>query len=67
VKANAQANKGKASGSTERQVFTEPAVYFVAKNRMNGTLPPVVSFSARDDDAIWQFVFHGATVQQETT
>lgn len=66
VKANKQASKGKASGSTERVIYTEPAVYFVAKNRMNGKLPPVVSFSQRDDDSLWQFVFGGATQPTET-
>lgn len=56
-KANAQANKGKAHGTTDRQVFTEPEVYFLAKNRMNGTLPSPITFKTRDDDSIWQFLF----------
>lgn len=57
TKANVKANKGKATGSTERIIYTEPEVYFVAKNRMNGTLPPVISFSTREDDSLWQMVF----------
>jgi len=60
VKASKTASRGKASGTTERNIFTEPEIWFEAKNRMNGTLPPVVAFSKRDDDSIWQFVF-GAT------
>lgn len=56
-KAAKTATKGKATGTTARRIFTEPEVYFVAKNRMNGTLPPVVSFDTRDDDSIWRFLF----------
>lgn len=56
-KASKDAKKGKAQGTTDRQIFTEPEVHFIAKNRMNGTLPPVVSFATRDDDSIWQFLF----------
>lgn len=59
VKANAKATKGKASGTTERVIYAEPEVYFVAKNRMNGKLPPVVAFASRDDDSLWQFIFGG--------
>lgn len=58
------ATKGKAHGETTRQIYTEPEVHFVAKNRMNGVLPAVVSYETRADDSIWQFLFHGATVQQ---
>lgn len=57
IKANAQANKGKAQGTTDRQVFTEPEVHFLAKNRMNGKLPPVITFKTRDDDSLWQWLF----------
>jgi hypothetical protein len=57
AKANVKAVKGKVSGSTERMIYTEPELYFVAKNRMNGDLPPVVSFATRDDDSIWKFLF----------
>lgn len=62
VKANAKASKGKASGSTERVIYTQPEVYFVAKNRGNGKWPAVVSFATPDDDSIWKFVFEGATI-----
>ena len=60
-RANKQASKGKAHGTTERMIFTEPEVYFVAKNRMNGTLPPVVTFAERTNDDLWQMVFAGAS------
>lgn len=60
-KLNKQATKGKATGDMSRQIFTEPEAWYVAKNRMNGTLPPVISFGSREDDSIWQFVFGGAT------
>lgn len=59
---NKLANKGKAHGTTERQIFTEPEVYFVAKNRSNGKLPAVVTFATRDDDSIWKFLFDGEGV-----
>ena len=57
IKANPKASKGRASGSTERQIFTEPEVHFVAKNRMNGTLPPIVSFAERKTNDIWKYIF----------
>lgn len=57
VKENKNATKGKIMGTTARAVYTEPEVYFVAKNRMNGALPPIVSFDEPKDDTIWQFVF----------
>jgi hypothetical protein len=60
AKASKESRKGKASGTTTRQVYTEPEIWFVAKNRMNGTLPPVVSFAAREDDSLWQFLFPAA-------
>jgi AAA domain len=68
AKANKTATKGKASGSTERIIFTTPRLHFMAKNRVQpvGRLPEAVSFSTPDDDAIWQFLFNGATVAQET-
>lgn len=59
LKANKDAKKGKASGTTDRVIYTEPEVYFLAKNRSNGTLPAQVAFSSRDDDSIWQFIFGG--------
>lgn len=58
-KANERAAKGKASGTTDRYVFTEPQIHFVAKNRMNGTLPAIMPFATRDDDSIWRAVFNG--------
>lgn len=64
-KLNKAATKGKVTGALgERQIFTEPEAWYVAKNRMNGTLPPIVSFGSRDDDSIWQFLFQGATAQE---
>lgn len=66
-KAGKDAKKGKAiGGSTERFIYTEPKLYFVAKNRMNGKLPPVMPFATRDDDSIWQAVFHGVEFTTET-
>lgn len=59
VKASKEATKGKAQGSTDRMLFTEAAVHYVAKSRpVNGTkLPPVISFENEQDDALWQFIF----------
>lgn len=64
--ANAKATKGKASGTTERFVFTEPQIHFIAKNRMNGTLPAVMPFATRDDDSIWRAVFNGELFATQT-
>lgn len=63
TKANEKATKGKASGTADRGVFTTGELHFTAKNRSNGTLPPVVAFSEPADDSIWQFVFGGAVAQ----
>lgn len=57
VKDNKNAVKGKIVGATTRAIYTEPELYFLAKNRMNGTLAPVVTFDEPKDDSIWQFVF----------
>jgi hypothetical protein len=65
VKANKQASRGKASGETTRQVYTEPAVWYVAKNRMNGQLPAVISFSSRDDDSLWRGLADPSIFKQE--
>lgn len=67
LKANDKAKKGKASGTTDRVVYTEPEVYFLAKNRCNGLLPPIVSFSTRDDDSIWRMIFNGEYPEPEAT
>lgn len=57
VKDNKNAIKGKVVGATTRAIYTEPELYFLAKNRMNGTLPPVVSFEEPKDDSIWVNIF----------
>jgi len=57
AKTNKKAARGKVSGSTERMIYTEKELYYVAKNRMQGKLPPVVTFAEPADDSIWQFVF----------
>lgn len=67
AKANKEAKKGKASGTTDRVVYTEPEVYFEAKNRCNGRLPAMVSFATRDDDSIWRMVFDGQFPEPEAT
>lgn len=61
TKDDKKATKGKVHGSTDRVIYTTNELHFIAKNRMNGKLPPVVTFSEPADDAIWQFVFNGAT------
>jgi hypothetical protein len=60
TKANDKATKGKVSGSAERAVFTTGELHFIAKNRSNGTLPPVIGFTEPADDSLWQFVFGGS-------
>lgn len=57
VKDNKNAIKGKIVGATTRAVYTEPELYFLAKNRMNGKLPPIVTFDEPKDDSIWTFIF----------
>lgn len=57
VKDNKNAIKGKVVGATTRAIYTEPELYFLAKNRMNGMLPPVVSFEEPKDDSIWVNIF----------
>lgn len=58
-KANKDAQKGKASGSTERIIYTKKEVYFAAKSRpVNGqSLPDTITFSEPGDDSLWQFLF----------
>lgn len=51
----------KASGSTERAVFVQPELYFMAKSRT--IEEPVVSFSHKADSSIWDFMF-GASDEQ---
>lgn len=65
TKANKMAAKGKATGTTDRYIFTEPQIHFVAKNRMNGTLPAIMPFATRDDDSIWRAIFNGETFVTE--
>jgi len=60
LKANPKAAKGKAVGNTERAIFTDGEVHFVAKSRplADGSfLPPVVAFADRTDDSVWRFMF----------
>jgi hypothetical protein len=64
VAANPRATKGKATGSSERVIYTAGGLHFMAKTRM-ATLPPVVSFSEPKDDSLWQFLFHGAKAGAE--
>ncbi len=58
------------SSDTTRAVFTGGAQHFIAKTRpvtRNRTepysLPPVISFSAKNDNSLWQMVFDGASVE----
>jgi hypothetical protein len=60
VKANSKATKGKVSGTAERVIYTTKELHFLAKNRMNGALPPTVAFTEPADDSLWKFVFEGA-------
>lgn len=52
----------------KRAVYTGGAQHFMAKSRpVNGNpVPPVVTFDAPNDNSLWQFIFEGATVSQET-
>jgi hypothetical protein len=65
TKENKNATKGKVSGSSDRVIYTSGELHFIAKNRSNGTLPPVVTFATPADDSIWQFVFGGAVASAE--
>lgn len=62
VKDNKKNVKGKVKGTMERVIYTQPELYYMAKNRSNGKWPPVVSFENPADDSLWAYVFHGATV-----
>jgi len=56
-KANKDAAYGKVSGDTTRVIQTKEETYFKAKSR---TLDdPVVAFSTKDDDSLWQLLFEG--------
>jgi len=60
VKANVKATKGKAVGNTERAIYTDGEVHFIAKSRQladGSFMPPVVAFKDRTDDSVWQFMF----------
>ena len=50
-----KADKGKASGSTERVIMVQPEVYFIAKSRTINER--AVSFGDVTDTSIWQFMF----------
>lgn len=50
-----KADKGKASGSTERVIMVQPEVYFIAKSRTINE--QAVSFEDVTDTSIWQFMF----------
>ena len=55
TKKNKQDAYGKASGDVTRIVQTKEETYFKAKSR---TLDePVISFSTKDDDSVWQLLF----------
>jgi len=47
----------KAAGSTERVIYTQPEVYFIAKSRTS--LDAEVPFSEPSDDTIWKELFGG--------
>jgi len=55
TKKNKQDSFGKISGDTTRIVQTKEEAYYKAKSR---TLDePIISFSTKDDDSLWQFMF----------
>lgn len=63
VEKNAKA--GKVSGDETRAVYSGGAQHFTAKSRpVNGyRIPPIVSFDDESDNAIWQFIFEGARLE----
>jgi hypothetical protein len=62
---NSKATKGKVSGSYEQQIYAKGDLHFVAKNRMNGSLPDAVSFASPQDRSLWEFIFEGAKAASE--
>ena len=54
---NLAVEEKKASGTTERGVYTDGEVYFVAKSRTISSEYPVISFENPQDDSIWKFLF----------
>ena len=51
---------GKITGDGTRAIFAGGAQHFIAKTRPTKSgqpLPPVISFDAPEDDALWQFLF----------
>ncbi len=67
TKANPKAGKGKATGSTERVIYTQEQIWYTAKARPVGLkrLPPAVSFDSFDNDAIWDMLFNGNIPEME--
>jgi len=49
--------KKKAAGSTERVIYTQPEVYFIAKSRTS--LDAEIPFTEPSDDTIWKELFGG--------
>lgn len=67
AKVNLKALKGKATGSTDRVIYTQEQVWYTAKARPVGLkrLPPLVSFDSFDNDAIWDMLFNGNIPEEE--
>lgn len=55
--ANPKADKGKVSGDAEHVIHAQGDLHFIAKNRGNGTIPPLISFSKPEDASLWSYVF----------
>lgn len=49
--------KKKAAGSTDRVIYTQPEVYYIAKSRT--PLDAEIPFSSPDDSTIWDILFSG--------
>lgn len=66
VKDDVKSRAGKVTGDGTRGVFAGGAQHFIAKSRpINGNnLPPVISYETPADNALWQFVFEGATLEE---
>ena len=54
---NLAVEEKKASGTTERGIYTDGEVYFVAKSRTISPEYPVIRFENPQDDSIWKFLF----------
>jgi len=65
TKSDAKATKGKVMGTTDRVIYTQKELHFVAKSRpIDGyNIPALVSFENQQDDSLWQYIFHGARAE----